>query len=208
MPDPARFTSRLTIGGNEFTSSASIDFDSLVQVEPSIGIARAKNGSLTTRTDNDTGQVTLESGHGIATSDIVSVFWIENGVRGARRNMTVGTVAGNVVPIDGGSGDNLPTVNATITLHKPEEHVCVVTGNDVQIITVQSDAHGFAVFCKSDNTVLHAVEIDTPGGTYEWHTGSGISNPLAGAAVGEVHLSHGDGSSARGMRVILGVNTP
>ncbi|MBK9128182.1 MAG: hypothetical protein IPM13_10320 [Phycisphaerales bacterium] len=63
-----------------------------------------KRGTLTTRTSDTAGTLTMESGHGIATGNTIHVYW--DG--GKRIGVTVGTVSGTSVPISGGSGDNLP----------------------------------------------------------------------------------------------------
>ncbi len=64
-------------------------------------------GTLTTRTDDNTGTVTLAAGHGIVTGDEVDIYW-DGGVQYA---VTVGTVATNSMPFDAGIGDNLPTAS-------------------------------------------------------------------------------------------------
>jgi hypothetical protein len=78
-------------------------------------LAAAKTGTLTTRTDNDTGTLTMTAGHGITTGQTLDVYW----AGGQRRGMTVGTVATNSVPIDGGAGDNLPANTTAITAMVP-----------------------------------------------------------------------------------------
>jgi hypothetical protein len=71
------------------------------------------SGTLTTRTDDDTGVLTLSAMHGVMDGNTVDVFWGEDG-EFSRLGMTVGTVATNDVPIDGGTGDNLPTVSTAV----------------------------------------------------------------------------------------------
>jgi len=65
-------------------------------------------GRLTTRTDDETGTLTMDSaGHGIATGNKINISWAS----GARYNITVGTVSGTSVPIgadNSGDGDPLP----------------------------------------------------------------------------------------------------
>ena len=70
-------------------------------------------GTLTTRTDDDTGVLTLTSGHGVMTGNEVDVYWGEDGEH-SRLEMTVGTVSGTTVPIDGGTGDNLPATSTAV----------------------------------------------------------------------------------------------
>lgn len=73
----------------------------------------AEVGNLTTRTDDDTGVVTLtNASHGIATAAAVNVAWSG----GSRASMVVGTVAGVTLPIDAGVGDVLPAQDTEVTV--------------------------------------------------------------------------------------------
>lgn len=68
-------------------------------------------GTLSTRTDNTSGQLTLDSLHGVLSDSVGGLYW--NG--GQRLGVAVGTVNGNLVPFSGGSGDNLPAQDTAIT---------------------------------------------------------------------------------------------
>ena len=59
--------------GSQVSVNLSRSADGAGQWSPSVSAGKA--GSLTTRTDNDTGVATLAGGHGIVTSDKVDVFW-------------------------------------------------------------------------------------------------------------------------------------
>lgn len=67
-------------------------------------------GTLSTRTDGDTGVCTLSSGHLITVSDTVSVWWSG----GDRKGMTVTAVNGSLVTVDAGTGDNLPATSSAV----------------------------------------------------------------------------------------------
>lgn len=75
--------------------------------------ARMATGTLSARTDNDTGSLSVSSGHGLVAGRPVDLYW--NG--GWRRGLWVTSVAGNVVGIDGGSGSALPNVGTAIHLY-------------------------------------------------------------------------------------------
>lgn len=79
---------------------------------------KAALSELTTRTSATVGTITAPSGHGISTSDVIDVFWMEDfgsyGTAKIRRGVTVGTVSGTSIPISGGLGDDLPVLNADI----------------------------------------------------------------------------------------------
>lgn len=73
-----------------------------------------KAGTLTVRTSNQVGTITLAvADPSIVTGAEINVSW--NGGVNFRRDMIVGTVAGVVIPISGGKGDALPALNAAVT---------------------------------------------------------------------------------------------
>lgn len=160
-----------------------------------VEVGPAKVGALTTRTDDNTGELTMNSGHGITTGARLDVFW----VGGSRRGMTVGTVATNAVPIDGGAGDNLPVDETAITAMVPTEEVLVATGNDVNGIEAYSSLDGLIVVAQSGGTEI--VAIDSDEGGYAWSDNDGTSNPVSGASIGKVFFSHGDSTATAKMRI-------
>jgi hypothetical protein len=78
-------------------------------------VPHAAIGTLTTRTDDETGTLTMdEAAHGIETGNIINLSW----ATGARNTITVGTVSGTSVPIgadDEGTGDDLPIATTEVT---------------------------------------------------------------------------------------------
>jgi len=79
------------------------------------------SGTLSRRIDDDTGGVVLPNvaaidgqsiGHGITVAHTVSVWWSG----GERHSMTVSAVSGTAVSIDGGAGDNLPTLGTAVDI--------------------------------------------------------------------------------------------
>lgn len=154
-------------------------------------LAAAKSGVLTVRTDDNTGSLTMNAGHGIITGDRLDVYWDVGGVKGSRRGMIVGTVAGNVVPIDGGAGDNLPVAASAITAMVPTVFNVTITGNNVQVLVLFSQRTGSIVFTQTDNTLIYGKTIHNAPDQEVWYTGNGVTNPLLGATVGKVYMSHG-----------------
>src|SRR5689334_13440236 len=109
MPYRMQFDKSVTWEGSQSSNSSSISADGKVARNPTVPAA-VQGGTLTGRTDNDTGIVTMPAGHGFVTSDKVDIYWNVAGVLGSRSGMTA-TVAGNAVTVDGGQGDNLPVLN-------------------------------------------------------------------------------------------------
>lgn len=166
-----------------------------------ITVAAAKVGQLTTRTDADTGTLTMDSGHGFTTGVRLDVYW--DG--GSRRGMTVGTVATNSVPIDGGAGDDLPTNLTAITAAVPTEEDITLDGDDVALIAMFAGAEGSIVLADaSDVTILGKAVGGSNGGeqSYVFADGDG-TNPVAGGDIAKVFLSHGDSDASQDMRLSL-----
>jgi hypothetical protein len=193
MPHTYRFTRTGTVGSDTFTESVNDSAETKEDARPTV--AAAKTGTLTTRTDNDTGTLTMTGGHGIITGDTLDVFW----TGGSRRGMTVGTVATNSVPIDGGSGDNLPTAATAITAMVPEEVPFTVDGDEVVFLSVKSPAAGYVTFKDDADAIITAAVYQLDAGEGKvWYSASGETNPLAGKITSVAVFSHGS-TTAREM---------
>ncbi|HYH63664.1 MAG TPA: hypothetical protein VD866_03105 [Urbifossiella sp.] len=199
MPDTATVTVNATALGRSFTTDWTVTGDSPAGSSPNVTPAAA--GTLTTRTDNDTGSVTMSAGgHGITTAAEVDVYWSG----GARRDMTVGTVSGTTVPIDGGLGDNLPAATTALTLKVPQtEGELDVTGANVTFIALKATTYrGTIVLREADGTEILAKVIPA-GESYVWSADSGETNPVTGVSIAKATFSHEDASNTQEMPWVL-----
>jgi hypothetical protein len=112
------------------------------------------SGSLTTRTDNTDGTVTLTAPHQIQVGNIASIYTItwsggsRTGVTGDR-----GTGANsNVLAISGGSGDNLPAQDTAVTVSYMYIGLRDLTGGTGQTITV-TDNPGAATLSDAEKAL-------------------------------------------------------
>lgn len=157
-----------------------------------VALPAGKAGTLTTRTDDNTGEATLTAGHGITTGMIVDVFW----TGGRRYGVTVGTVAGNVVPLDLGAGDNLPVATTALVVTEQVQIDMVVDGDNVPAVFAQCTQRAHLDFQESGGTSVKAVEIIAAGEGFFWAENCGIANPLTGNAIGKVLVSNGTVTAA------------
>jgi hypothetical protein len=167
----------------------------------------AKTGALTTRTNNTDGTLTMDAGHGIATSNRLDLYWTNpDGTIGRRVGVTVGTVATNSVPITGGSGANLPANNTAVRAMVPQLETFNVpsTSDMLGLFASSESAASTAVFRASGSTVLLTAQM-TPNTGYIWESTSGVTNPFASACV-EVFLSHDDATAAREVAAVAMIN--
>ena len=177
--------------GRTVSYTRTVTSDGGVLVEPSL--AAAKTGTLSTRSSNTAGTLTMSSGHGITDGQKIDIYW-DGGVR---TNATVGTVATNSVPITSGGNDNLPTQGTAVT-------VMVVHGEDcgftyTGLVGLMVDAAGpsacVARFVDSGGSDVGLITVETAGRAYVWCDDAG-SSPLSGSPV-TVYVTHGDSSAAR-----------
>jgi len=151
--------------------------------DPTIGAA--KSGSLTTRTDNNTGVLTMNTGHGITTGQRLDVYWSD----GLRYGMTVGTVSVNSVPIDLGGGDNLPVLNTAITAMVPQQEEFTVTAADLQFLAVTAPDRSSIVFADASDVTVKAVEVTDANNAYQWNSQFEATNPFGSTDVASVFIS-------------------
>jgi hypothetical protein len=188
------------IAGGHYTQKTSIEVGVLATVTPDTTVGPAKTGTLTTRTSDTVGTLTMTAGHGIATGNRIDLFWSG----GHRRGVVVGTVATNSVPITGGSGDVLPAATTAITAMVPVSKDIVLTGNNLELISGWMNKNGVIVVTDAADAELHFMYSgDVAGGASIWSTGFG-TNPLAGDTVGKVFFSTGDSTGSANMEALFG----
>lgn len=176
-----------------------------------IEIPAAKAGLLTTRTDDDTGTLTMDPGHGITTGAKLDVYWTNaDGTRGSRVDMTVGTVSGNTVPIDLGTGDNLPIQGAAIRAMVPVIEVLNIdagaAGVNISFVTISSGGSSATVafYEGSTRVALHRF-LGNPPQSFIWTNSTDSVGATFGespfatvtAAINTVRLSHDDTTRSR-----------
>lgn len=189
-----------SLNGRTYLNDATVSADGLIS--KIVTASAAKVGQLTTRTDNDTGELTMDSGHGIQTGDRLDVYWSG----GSRRGMTVGSVSTNQVPIDGGAGDNLPTNLTAVTAAVPAEETFSIAGDDMQALLFYGDQRAIVVLTGADDAEDFGREIgstDNTGRSFLWYADdpNAPTNPVAGDTVTKAFISCGSSSSSAEVRV-------
>lgn len=200
MPFTLTINESGSVLGLTFPTKSTVTADGNIGKTPTV--AAAKTGTLTTRTDDNTGELTMAASHGITTGARLDLYW--DG--GSRRGITVGTVATNAVPIDLGAGDNLPIATTVITAMVPTEEDFTVDGDNVTAIAMYSDQAGQIVFCETDDTEVKAYSVGGAVGADQstfWTADRDATNPLAGGAITKVYFSHGTSSASANMRAVV-----
>lgn len=162
-----------------------------LDVEKSVVASQA--GTLTVRTNNTDGSITatIGSGHGISTADRVDLWWDVGGVRSRRRGVTVGTVAGAVIPITGGSGDNLPSASAAINVAKCTSFAFVVSSDLITGFAFQHNKGG-QVTLLATATEKYTIALDA-GAMDSWPRGDNRISPITATSSLTIgHVSNED----------------
>lgn len=189
-------------GSGVFNQQQTYTVDAQNASTSNVTVPAATPGTLTTRTDNDTGVVTLSGGHGL-TSGTGDVFWNNptTGTRGSRRGMTW-TVNVNELTIDGGVGDVLPEEDTELTVMKPVSETINIDGDNAKwslayaALTVNM---GYAYITFMSDAPADLVVYRLLGATNNTSNGwlgetIGTDNPFAGETVASITYSHGETS--------------
>jgi hypothetical protein len=202
MPFTMTTTKTASLDSVAFVGRNTDSGDSLESAAPSV--PAAKIGSLTTRTDNDTGTVTMNSGHGFITGNKIDLFW--DG--GSRRAMDA-TVTVNSVVLDGGAGDVLPAAASAVTAMKPTEVLMDLDGDEAVALAVKAPRGGFVVFVDDGAADIANATYTIASGSDagdSWSADSGETNPLATKTVTKVKFSHGYSGAAVDMQASVVLN--
>lgn len=185
----ATLTQQISVGGISINASVARSEAGVISQDLSgdFALAAGNAGTLSTRTDNNTGVLTLGDGHSITTGMTVDVFW-DGGVR---YGMTVGTVNVNDVPIDLGAGDNLPAEDAEIVVSEQRTIDIDVDGDLLSFLAAAFNRRVHIDFL--DDGAVSLLAVDLPASEpFEWHSDSPHANLLAGSVVAEAKISNGE----------------
>lgn len=142
-------------------------------------------GVLSTRTDANTGVVTVSGGHSIGDGSKVDVYW----TGGSRYGMTTGSADATTFAIDLGGGDDLPiaTTAVTVCVHKVLD--MAFDGDEMDALAQQFNQDGRATFYDSGDAALASMYM-TANNAYVWYSSSGATRPITGNPVAYVSVTN------------------
>ena len=191
----------MTFAGKAFALTQTVSNPDGIVKEESVPIAW--KGSLTTRTSDTAGTVTMDdAGHLISTGAEVDIYWQDaDGIWYRAYGATNGTVSGTSVPFTGASGTVLPAADTTVYVSEVQTYtISSFAGNDMTALVAACDvaAATIRLILASGPTTHLVIEIPSTGAYGWWGVGT---NPLAGDTVDQVKFSHADTSTAQSVRV-------
>lgn len=192
--------------GKQFNYAKTITADNALVSDPA-SIAAAKTGTLTTRTSDTAGTLTMDSGHGFTDGQVIDIYWAD----GQCTEATIGTVATNSVPFTGATGDVLPLADTAITAMVQRSEPFSAVDGDIQALCVAASG-GVAcsvTFYASGGSAVGAVRVRpaVSGASldYVWDVNNGANVPVSND-VASIGMTHADSASARQVTCLALVN--
>lgn len=192
-------------------NEAQVEFTGTVAVtKPIAALVAAQTGTLTTRTDSDTGVATLSTGHGIVNGKVDVYF-----AAGVRYGMDA-TVSTNEITIDGGAGDNLPTEDDPVTVVIPTAVEVNFDGDTLEIIgifyrnTSDTGAKAHLSLTDAGDAIIKEQDLvhETANGGLDavWNIEAGDTNVFTGNRITAGSVSH-DSTSAATLYILAGITS-
>lgn len=200
-----------SLNGNGGTIGAAVSRTADGGGSREVTLPAGKAGTLSTRTDNDTGILTVGSGHGILDTDTVDVYW--NG--GMRYGVDVTGVTATTISIDAGSGTNLPIATTAIVVCKQVQINADIDGDALVILgmmaafaALNSTSKCHADFQDSAGDSIEAVDLNANQPKAYDITG-GDTNVFTGDPITKVMASNGSSSADATLKLMwLADSTP
>lgn len=174
----------VAVAGLSIRGAATVTDETQIGTDGTLSAAKA--GTLSTRTDNDTGVVTLTAGHGLS-SGTYDVHWTASGLMYSRRGMT-GTLSTNDMSLDGGTGTNLPAQSTSVTICLQSTFDCDFAGDNLKLLALSATQPAVFDLQENGGTSHLAVHV-AAGDVYLWKNDGNWTNPVAGDTIGRIVCS-------------------
>lgn len=165
-------------------------------------LAAAKTGTLTTRTSNTAGTLTMAAGHGFTDGQVIDIYWST----GQCTSATIGTVATNSVPFTSATGDVLPAATTAITAMVQTVEPFSFADADLKALFVKADLVACSVtFRDGSAAVVGVVRVKAGGKHFVWDDEMGATIPVSDD-VASIAFTHGDSAAAHRVYTLAMVN--
>lgn len=166
--------------------------DGKIVNNPTDTIPAAISGTLTTRTSDTAGVITVAS-HSVTTADKIGIFW----TTGQRHYVTVDSTTSTTITFSVGAGDNLPADESAVTVSKPLELDALVDGDAITGIGVTSNRRNTAVFIDGSDAIITA-KTTAAAQAWAWAANTGTASEFAGESLARVLMYNGDTTAGTG----------
>jgi hypothetical protein len=194
----ASILSSINIGGLRIQSSINRSAEGVLSdvVGSTDGLTNGIPGAFDTASGGVDG---LPTGHGLAPSNVVDLYWLDaDGNPMSNRGQVVNVASTNAVTFSGGSpsGDTLPADDTVIYVGLELTINRAFNGDKVEVLAAMATYGGVVSFWTVSTEVL-AVKLAPPSGSpgsggeaYVWQAGQAITNPLAGQSITKIVVSN------------------
>ena len=190
----SRLTSACESGGLAMSSTLTSTADG--QIGHELTLPAAKTGTLSTRTNDTTGTLTMEASHGIVTADIIDLYW--DG--GRRYNVVVGAVSGTSVPISGGAGDVLPAQDTAVTAQVQQVIDSDFDADLIVSIGALCPKQRHVCFSESGDVLALALDIGAAA-LWFWLNSGTATNPLEGKTIDDIRVTQASSAATADMKI-------
>lgn len=200
-------TYAVSVSGSGLSMQSAIVRSASASVGLVESLPAAKTGTLSTRTDNTDGELTMAASHGITTAAVINLHWDVGGVKGVRYGVVVGTVATNAVPISGGAGDNLPIATSAITATLRTTANVLIDGDNTKLIAVELKTTDTSLRTAGhvsfrDATADLIAELDLVTNVPRvYDLEGGDANPFTGDVITSIQVSNANSSVAANLQI-------
>jgi len=205
MSITAQSSTSISVDGLSFAEqTAQVSAEQIVKTIIDLPANSALNtGTLTTRTDDDTGVATLQANHTIVSSGAkVDVYW-----DGGSRHGMDAAKSTNEITLDGGTGDAFPIQDTPVTLcAQTEVDPLAIEGDNVEWLAVvysnplDTAAKAYLDLHDSGGSEkdYNLVHYQALGGCQNVaNVSGGDANPIAGDSIVKAFASHTSAVAAK-----------
>jgi len=194
-----------SISGGGLAIQSSVNRVGTAPIGLSETLPAAKTGTLSTRTSDTVGTLTMDSGHGITTAAVIDLYW-DGGVR---YGVVVGTVSTNSVPFSLGAGDNLPIATTAITAVVQQNVNLFIDGDETKIIAfaLRTNAPSarvaghISLYSAADTQIAELDLVSNVPSIFDLE--SGIANPFTGDPITYLKASTGGSSTTENYQLVI-----
>ena len=209
MPLQLQYTATVSGLGLTITQPVTRTGDGGLAREISVPVG--VTGTLTTRTDANTGTITLDESASVTTGANVDIYW-DGGVQ---YNVTVGTVSGTSCPFDSGIGDDLPSTSTAVVISVRQQVNADIDGDELSLFAIKQlyaqsneTANSHVDFQESDDTEVAEIDLQANIPQVFDITG-GADNPLTGELISKFFVSNGSPTNVATFQLLcIGDTTP
>lgn len=213
-----------SIGGKSFNEARTISGGQLILRE--VSLAAAFTGTVTSAMTSTTtttttlppggsvnGTLNLTSVSGLSIGDYLDVYWTgsqPNPLSGALYGATIEDIAGTTVFFTGGVqwsvGTSFPSNGTTITCAVPTSLPVAFTGSNALSLVTYCDWPAIFVWDTAVRANTYARVTPIQSGVDHWETPSQVANPVAGASITQMFVSHSNSNGTATVRFAAIVN--